>query len=131
MEVFDLDFCFSVAASAAVSFSPFSLPLMSRLPAAPGVLGVFAEPKEANAPEPRPKAEEALAEGEFVLASGEMALKGLDFPCEESPRRRPLLNVRGESVLLLLSLLSLPMDKESLLALIIVSLKTRPLGIYI
>ena len=49
----------------------------------PGVFGVLAdEPKDANAPEPSPNAEEAFAVGEEMLlvVSGEMALKGLDLP---------------------------------------------------
>jgi hypothetical protein len=56
----------------------------------PGVLGVFAEePKEANAPDPRPKAFEALADGDETPAErGEMALKGLDRPCELSGPKR-------------------------------------------
>ena len=46
-----------------------------------GVLGVFVAPKDANAPEPRPKAEEALAEGEETFVErGEIALKGLERP---------------------------------------------------
>lgn len=55
--------------------------------AAPGVFGVFAEPKEANAPLPKPKAEEAPADGDFV-ADGDRAENGLDLFCEEeSPYR--------------------------------------------
>lgn len=53
--------------------------------ALPGVFGVFADaPKEANAPEPRPKALDAPAVGDETAgdASG-MALKGFDFPCDE------------------------------------------------
>lgn len=122
VEVLDFDFAFSLAASAAVSFSPLSRPFRSNPPAAPGVLGVLADPKEANAPDPRPKAEDAPAEGEFVV-SGEIALKGFDFPWEdESPNRRLLPKFRGDSILLL-SLLSPPIDRESLLVLVRVSLR--------
>lgn len=67
----------------------------ARLPkssAVPGVLGVFAEPKDAKAPEPKPNAEEAPAAGEATaeVVSGAMALKGLDRPpCDElSPPNR-------------------------------------------
>lgn len=61
--------------------------------AVPGVFGVLvAEPKDAKAPDPRPKAVEAAAVGEATEAAvrGEMALKGLVLPpCEElSPPRR-------------------------------------------
>ena len=48
----------------------------------PGVLGVFAEdPKEAKAPDPRPKADEAPPVGEaaFVVVNGAMPLNGLDL----------------------------------------------------
>lgn len=43
-------------------------------------LGVLGAPKDANAPEPRPKADEALVEGEDTPPPerGEMALKGLE-----------------------------------------------------
>lgn len=46
----------------------------------PGVLGVFAEdPKDAKAPDPRPKADEAPLVGEaaLVLVKGAMPLNGL------------------------------------------------------
>lgn len=48
---------------------------------APGVFGVLAEPKEAKAPDPKPKADEAPTDGEgaFVVR-GEIALNGLDRP---------------------------------------------------
>lgn len=60
--------------------------------AVPGVLGVLlAEPNEAKAPEPRPKAEEPPVVGDARApgVKGEMALKGLRPPCEEvSPPKR-------------------------------------------
>jgi hypothetical protein len=60
--------------------------------AVPGVLGVLvAEPNEAKAPEPRPKAEEPpiVGEARALVVSGGMALKGLRPPCEdESPPKR-------------------------------------------
>ena len=91
--------------------------------AVPGVLGVLtADPKEANAPVPKPKAEEAPAVGEAtpVVVNGETALKGLDLPCEdESPPKRLLLEkVRGESDFVL-SLVGVGLDvvRESLLEL--------------
>lgn len=64
----------------------------------PGVLGVFAEPNEANAPLPSPNAEDAPTDGD-LLADGERVLKGLVLPCDDvSPNRLPE-NVRGESSL--------------------------------
>lgn len=56
----------------------------------PGVFGVFAEePKEANAPEPRPNADEALVEGEDTpVDRGEIALKGLERPWALSGPKR-------------------------------------------
>jgi hypothetical protein len=60
--------------------------------AVPGVLGVLvAEPNEAKAPEPSPKAEEPpiVGEARALVVSGGMALKGLRPPCEdESPPKR-------------------------------------------
>lgn len=54
--------------------------------ALPGDLGVFAEdPKEANAPVPRPKADEApeFEEGMLVVFRGVTLLRGFDLPCDE------------------------------------------------
>lgn len=67
------------------SFSSFSLAAVEgvELPNSrdvPGVLGVFAEdPKDAKAPDPRPKAEEAPLVGEAVLVvvKGAIPLNGL------------------------------------------------------
>ena len=57
--------------------------------AVPGVFGVFeADPNDAKAPVPRPKAEEAPVEGEAMpeVLRGEIMLKGLERPpCEPSP----------------------------------------------
>lgn len=82
-------------ASFAASFSRFSAPGVVELPRsrdAPGVLGVLEEdPKAANAPEPRPKAEDAPLVGEAMLLvfKGEMPLNGLDLPpVETSPPKR-------------------------------------------
>lgn len=69
------------------SFSRFSLAAVEgvELPKSrdvPGVLGVFAEdPNDANAPDPRPKADEAPLVGEaaFVVVKGAMPLNGLDL----------------------------------------------------
>jgi len=52
--------------------------------ALPGDFGVFEAPKDANAPEPRPNALDAAVVGEGTTVVGEdIALKGLDFPCDE------------------------------------------------
>lgn len=59
--------------------------------AVPGVLGVLpAEPKDANAPEPSPKAEEPPVVGDAnpLGVNGDMALKGLRPPWDESPPKR-------------------------------------------
>ena len=106
---------FSLRSAAGVVVGPKSS-------AVPGVLGVLtAEPKEANAPVPRPKAEEAPAVGEAtpVVVNGEMALKGLDLPCDDSPPKRLVLEkVRGDSDFVL-SLVGVGLDvvRESLLEL--------------
>lgn len=86
--------------------------------AVPGVLGVFvAEPNEANAPDPRPNAFEAPAEGDDrPPVRGEMALKGFDRPCELSGPKRFDEWVRDSSGLELTSL-SLLVDRDNLLAL--------------
>ena len=73
--------------------------MKSKPPLVPGVFGVFAEPKEAKAPLPKPKADDALAEGDFV-AAGESALNGFVLPCEEVSPKRLLVYDRGESILL-------------------------------
>jgi hypothetical protein len=69
--------------------------------AVPGVFGVLAaDPNEANAPDPRPKAEEpapAVGEAMGPPVNGAMALKGLlRPPCDElsPPRRFERENVR-------------------------------------
>lgn len=54
--------------------------------AVPGVLGVLlAEPKDAKAPDPRPKAEEPAVVGDASApgVNGEMPLKGLRPPCDD------------------------------------------------
>lgn len=60
--------------------------------AVPGVLGVLlADPKDAKAPDPRPKAEEPPVVGDASApgVNGEMALKGLRPPCDDvSPPKR-------------------------------------------
>lgn len=53
----------------------------------PGVFGVLAEPKEAKAPEPKPKAFVADVVGEARLVPPGVVAepKGFLFPCDESP----------------------------------------------
>lgn len=46
-------------------------------------MGVLPEPKEANAPEPRPKALDAAVVGDARAPGVVTELKGLDLPCEE------------------------------------------------
>jgi hypothetical protein len=67
--------------------------------AVPGVFGVLvADPNDANAPDPSPKAEDPAVVGEakFVLVNGEMALNGFRPPCDElsPPKRFDAENVR-------------------------------------
>lgn len=58
--------------------------------------GVFGAPNEANAPDPRPKAEEALVDGEETPPdNGDIALNGFERPCELSGPKR--LDGRGSS----------------------------------
>lgn len=52
---------------------PTTLP-KSKAP--PRVFGVFAEPKDANAPDPRPNALDAPAVGDAMEEEGDMVLKG-------------------------------------------------------
>ena len=84
---------FSGTESCAVSFSFLSLLAKSKLEAGPGVLGLFGvlvAPKEANAPEPRPKALEAPEEGDFAVDGGS-APNGFVFDRDEDPSP----NLRG------------------------------------
>ena len=63
-------------------FSPDAVDGVEKSRLVPGVLGVLAEdPKDAKAPDPRPKAEDAPLVGEAVLVvvKGAMPLKGLDL----------------------------------------------------
>ena len=80
------------------SFSPTAALEFS----AAGVLDVFDDPKLANAPEPKPKAKEALALGDATAALAPEArlLKGFDFPCDDvsPPSRFEDVKDRGESV---------------------------------
>lgn len=64
-----------------LGFAAPAIPPKSR--AFPGDLGVFAEPKEAKAPDPRPNAPEAPMVGEArAPVEGDMELKGFGFACE-------------------------------------------------
>lgn len=94
----------------------------------PGVLGVFAEePKDAKAPDPRPKADEAPLVGEaaFVVVKGAMPLNGLDLLLKDpSPppkrfagwKRREL----SDLVVSLFALFGLEVERESLLELCVI-----------
>lgn len=79
----------------------------------PGVLGA---PKDANAPDPSPNAEDAPADGEETpVVEGEMELKGFDRLCELSGPKRFEEWLRGRSTRAPLSLLSVPdVDSDSL-----------------
>lgn len=86
----------------------------------PEPLGVLADPKEANAPEPRPKALDAPADGDVKLPPGVVALKepffiweGVSLPLcrfekeafrdEESVPLRAVLDVDRESLPVLIT----------------------------
>lgn len=96
--------------------------------AVPGVLGVLEEPNDANAPEPRPKAEEAPVVGEatLVVATGAMRLSGgltSDVPSDMPfpPNRLVAENVRDPSDRLF-SLMLLEVVKDVLLELGVLSI---------
>ncbi len=80
--------CFSPEGVFGPTPTPTTL-LKSNAP--PGVFGVLEEPKDANAPDPRPNALAAPAVGEArELAEGDIALNGFLLLCEEvSPCRLP------------------------------------------
>lgn len=87
--------------------------------AVPGVFGVLlADPNAANAPDPRPNADDPVVVGEarLVLVKGEMALKGFLPPCDElsPPRRFEAENVRDGAS----ALSPWDVDSESLLVLL-------------
>jgi hypothetical protein len=64
----DLALVPSPEGSSGPSPSCFSRPsFWSKPPDAPGVLGAFVEPNEANAPEPSPNADDAPADGGFAV----------------------------------------------------------------
>jgi len=127
-----LDISLSMPLTVLMSFFSFFSPGVAGEPvlpavllqskAVPGVFGVFeAEPKDANAPEPRPKAVEAdVGDATALVVRGDIVLKGFDRPCDEvspPPKRFELEKVRvGCS--LLLSLRSEFMEREGLLVLI-------------
>lgn len=84
----------------------------------PGVLGVLAvDPKDAKAPDPSPKAEDAPLVGEatLVVVKGEMLLKGfLPLFAVSPPKRLIAENGRGSCLEVSLSPFVFEVDKESL-----------------
>lgn len=88
--------------------------------AVPGVFGVFVdEPNDANAPEPRPKADEPVEFGDWIpeVLRGAMALKGLfRLPWEEEspPKRLELEKVRDECEVSPLPCSRSDMERDSL-----------------
>lgn len=81
------------------------------------------DPKDANAPDPSPKAEEAPFVGEetFVADKGEIPLNGLALPLVAlSPPKRfadGYARERSDLLLSLVVLIELEVDRESLLEL--------------
>ena len=101
----------------------------------PGVLGVLAEdPKEANAPEPSPNAEDApfgVGDDKFVVLRGEIPLKGFGLALAGvSPPNRfadgyaRVVSVLLRSLLLLL-LLAVEVERESLLEVLVPQIVKR------
>lgn len=123
-EAGDFAFLSSSSESCAGSFSR-SLPVAVGVAdsiVVPGVLGVLAdEPKDAKAPEPRPKAEEAPFVGEMtpVVVTGAMPLRDGLPPAVCSPPNRLVAEYGRELSGLLFSLLVLEVDREILLELAI------------
>jgi hypothetical protein len=78
--------------SAGVVGTPAGVATVLKSKAVPGVLGVLlAEPKDAKAPDPSPKADEPPVVGDASApgVNGEMVLKGLRPPCDDvSPPKR-------------------------------------------
>ena len=95
---------------------------------APDVFVAFEDPKEAKAPDPRPKAEDAPTVGEAMpdVAVGVKALNGLALPWEDKspPNLLEDGNGRGESALKM-SLLAFEWDVESVSLLVLVSPVSR------
>lgn len=92
---------------------------------APGVRGVLAEdPKDANAPDPSPKADDApfVGEATLLLLRGEMPLNGLGLPLADTSLLKRFTEGygRGGSDLLLslFELLALEVERESLVELL-------------
>lgn len=90
LEVDSFGFCKDSTSFSFFSFS-FSLSLVGKSKAEPdpGVLGVLDCPKDAKAPVPNPKAEEAPTPGDLA-DEGEAELNGFDLLCGvDSPNLRP------------------------------------------
>ena len=106
------------------SFSRFSV-TGAELPKSrevPGVFGVFADdPNDANAPEPRPNADEApfVGDATLVVVKGVMPLNGLDLLLTEPSLLNRFAGWYGrEESDLVLSLLGLAVERDSLLELL-------------
>ena len=118
----DLDSRFELLVSCTGSLS-LSLPVglgIALSIAVPGVLGVLVdEPKDAKAPDPRPKAEEAPLVGEEtpVVVTGAMPLSGVLPPIPCSPPNRLLAEKECGLSGLLVSLVVVEVDREFLLEL--------------
>lgn len=105
-------------------FSPIGCVELVKSSDDPGVRGVLpADPKEANAPDPRPKADEAPLVGEatLVVVNGDMPLNGLVLLLKDPspPNLFAGWYGRDPSALLvsLAELLELEVERESLLEL--------------
>ncbi len=110
-------FCFSTVGVFA------DVPTTLKSSAPPVAFGVFAEPKDANAPDPKPKALDAPAVGEAIELVGVDA-NGFLPPCEELSCLRLRLKERAEWSTEPF-VLEVPVDSESLVLLNISSLVMR------
>jgi hypothetical protein len=116
-EIFDDREIKSLTFFSAVGVCTFAEPptavLKSKAP--PGVFGAFEDPKEANAPEPRPNALDAPVVGDArEVVDGDMALKGFLLLWEEVREEGNIRSLGGRVPLVEEE----PVAKESLLELL-------------
>jgi len=83
-EAFDIFVTMSLACFSMAGVLADNATTLPKSRAVPGVFGIFEDPKDANAPEPRPNALDAPAVGEAMeVTEGDAVLKGFLVPCDE------------------------------------------------